>query len=163
MAAILGKFKLRGIDPVSKFFLVSIFAILAYFLVLFLESIIFGLTFSALMMNFSSMKQILLNLFAIVFSLFLGFLFSSNFFDKDLGKIFNLVTLSMSSDEKQLMNEIRQAKVITQDSLRFRLDWSKAKVSTILTNLDRKGLIVRERSGKTYKVYLSSFFAKGAE
>ncbi len=163
MAAILGKFKLKGIDPVSKFFLASIFVIISYFAILLAESLVFGIKFSALMMNFSSMNPILLNLFAIVFSLFLGFLFSSNFFDKDLGKVFNLGALSMSHHEKQWMNEIRAAKVITQDSLRFRLDWSKAKVSTILTNLDRKGLIVRERSGKTYKVYLSSYFSKGAE
>lgn len=44
---------------------------------------------------------------------------------------------------------------ITQDSLRFRLGWSKAKVSRILTNLDRKNIVQRERTGKTYAVFLS--------
>ena len=52
------------------------------------------------------------------------------------------------------LDEIKKAGEITQDSLRFRLNWSKAKVSTILTNLDKIGLIQRERIGKTYKVYL---------
>ena len=52
------------------------------------------------------------------------------------------------------LEAIKKSGEITQDSLRFRLDWSKAKVSTILTNLDKRNLIQRERIGKTYKVYL---------
>ena len=39
-------------------------------------------------------------------------------------------------------------------SLRFRLNWSKAKISTILTNLDKKGIVQRQRTGKTYNIYL---------
>ena len=61
---------------------------------------------------------------------------------------------ALSEDEKNIVEEIEKAKEITQDSLRFRLGWSKAKVSTILTNLDKMGLVQRERIGKTYKVYL---------
>jgi len=64
----------------------------------------------------------------------------------------------LSQDEKTTLDEIQKAGEITQDSLRFRLNWSKAKVSTILTSLDRKGLIQRERTGKTYKVYLQKQF-----
>lgn len=58
----------------------------------------------------------------------------------------------LSSDEQTLLNAVEGAGEITQDSLRFRLDWSKAKVSAVLTNLDRRGLVQRERTGKTYKV-----------
>jgi uncharacterized membrane protein len=39
--------------------------------------------------------------------------------------------------------------------LRFRLGWSKAKLSRILTNLDKMNLIQRERAGKTYNVFLA--------
>lgn len=62
---------------------------------------------------------------------------------------------ALSPDEQAILDEIEKAGEITQDSLRFRLDWSKAKVSTILTNLDRMNLIQRERVGKTYNVYFT--------
>ena len=61
----------------------------------------------------------------------------------------------LSEDEKAIIDEIRRAGKITQDSLRFRLGWSKAKVSRILTNLDKMNLIQRERIGKTYNVFLT--------
>jgi len=61
----------------------------------------------------------------------------------------------LSDDEKAIVDEIRRAGTITQDSLRFRLGWSKAKVSRILTSLDKMNLIQRERVGKTYNVFLT--------
>ena len=61
----------------------------------------------------------------------------------------------LSDDEKAVLDEIRKAGEITQDSLRFRLEWSKAKLSRILTNLDKLNLIQRERVGKTYNVFLT--------
>mgnify|MGYP001584388547 CR=1 FL=1 len=61
----------------------------------------------------------------------------------------------LSPDEKKILTEIEKAGEITQDSLRFRLDWSKAKVSALLLQLDRMNLIQRERQGKTYNVFLS--------
>lgn len=60
----------------------------------------------------------------------------------------------MTEDEKKLVEEIEKAGEITQDSLRLRLDWSKAKVSTVLSILDRQGVVQKERSGKTYRVHL---------
>jgi uncharacterized membrane protein len=66
----------------------------------------------------------------------------------------------MTDDEKKLVEEVEKAGEITQDSLRLRLDWSKAKVSTVLSLLDRQGIIQRERSGKTYRVRLDSSLRK---
>jgi len=66
-----------------------------------------------------------------------------------------IIKHALSDDEKQVLDEIRRAGEITQDSLRFRLEWSKAKLSRILTNLDKLNLIQRERFGKTYKVFLT--------
>ena len=65
-----------------------------------------------------------------------------------------IIKRALSDDEKAVLDEIRRAGEITQDSLRFRLDWSKAKLSRILTNLDRMNIIQRERMGKTYKVFI---------
>ena len=67
-----------------------------------------------------------------------------------------IIKRALSDDEKQVLDEIRRAGEITQDSLRFRLEWSKAKLSRILTNLDKLNLIQRERFGKTYKVFLTN-------
>jgi hypothetical protein len=67
----------------------------------------------------------------------------------------DIIKRALSDDEKQVLDEIRRAGEITQDSLRFRLEWSKAKLSRILTNLDKLNLIQRERFGKTYKVFLT--------
>jgi|GEM_PF-1463498 len=67
---------------------------------------------------------------------------------------FSILRRALTEDEVLLLEKVREVPDgITQDSLRFRLDWSKAKVSTMLTNLDRMGLVQRERLGKTYKVY----------
>ena len=66
-----------------------------------------------------------------------------------------IIKRALSDDEKAVLDEIRRAGEITQDSLRFRLEWSKAKLSRILTNLDKLNLIQRERVGKTYNVFLT--------
>lgn len=66
-----------------------------------------------------------------------------------------IIKRALSDDEKAVLDEIRRAGEITQDSLRFRLEWSKPKLSRILTNLDKMNLIQRERLGKTYKVFIA--------
>ena len=66
-----------------------------------------------------------------------------------------IIKRALSDDEKAVLDEIRKAGEITQDSLRFRLEWSKAKLSRILTNLDKLNLVQRERVGKTYNVFLT--------
>lgn len=66
-----------------------------------------------------------------------------------------IIRKALSDDERAVVDEVNRAGKITQDSLRFRLGWSKAKVSRILTNLDKMNLIQRERIGKTYNVFLT--------
>jgi uncharacterized membrane protein len=46
---------------------------------------------------------------------------------------------------------------ITQDSLHFRTGFSHSKLSTLMKKLEEKDLIVREKFGKTYKVYLADW------
>lgn len=65
-----------------------------------------------------------------------------------------IIKPALTSEEKKALAEIEKAGEITQDSLRFRLGWSKAKASAIISNLDRIGVVQRERTGKTYKVFL---------
>lgn len=69
-----------------------------------------------------------------------------------------IVKKKLSEDEKKLLKEVEKAGKITQDSLRARLNWSKAKISTTLTRLDKMNLIQKERVGKTYNIFLSRDF-----
>lgn len=71
---------------------------------------------------------------------------------------FDLVLKSMDDHEKNVLTAIREQSGITQSTLRYRTDLSKAKVSQILTDFERKHLVKRESKGKTYAVYLTDNF-----
>ncbi len=75
-------------------------------------------------------------------------------YGKNSPERYHLLRQGLNEEEKILLDHIKEAGEITQDSLRFRLEWSKAKVSTLLTNLEKKGMVQRERTGKTYRVFL---------
>jgi uncharacterized membrane protein len=98
------------------------------------------------------------NLVAILLALIIGVLVSFWLTTEPTVKRadeFEILKRALSEDEKAVLEEIRRAGEITQDSLRFRLGWSKTKLSRILTNLDKMNLIQRERIGKTYNVFLT--------
>ncbi len=107
------------------------------------------------MMAFANPNYITMNILALL----IGFFSATAIFlvtkpeegKKELG----ILKKALSDDEKAIISELEKEDKITQDSLRFRLGWSKAKISTILTNLDKKGVVQRERLGKTYNVFLS--------
>ena len=105
--------------------------------------------------NFSNGGPTIVNLVSLIVAIIVALVVSFYLFKHDAKEQeYNILKRALSEDEKAILDEIKKAREITQDSLRFRLNWSKAKVSTILTNLDRMNLIQRERIGKTYKVYL---------
>ncbi len=107
------------------------------------------------MMNFSSSSSAIMNLVSLIAAIIAALIVSFYLFKHDAKEQeYNIIKRALSKDEKSILEEIKNAGEITQDSLRFRLNWSKAKISTILTNLDKMNLIQRERIGKTYKVYL---------
>ena len=71
---------------------------------------------------------------------------------------FELVLKAMDENEKKVLLAVKEQEGITQSTLKFRTDLSKAKVSQILTDFEKKNLIKREEKGKTYAVYLSQNF-----
>ena len=94
-------------------------------------------------------------IFSFIVALIIGIIFSSYLSKiQTKEKEYNILKKALSKDERTILDEIKKAGEITQDSLRFRLNWSKAKISTILSNLDKMNLIQRERIGKTYRVHL---------
>ena len=71
---------------------------------------------------------------------------------------FELILKAMDENEKKVVQAIREQDGITQSTLKYRTDLSKAKVSQILTDFEKKHLIKREAKGKTYAVYLTEKF-----
>ncbi len=78
----------------------------------------------------------------------------------DTSKSYKILERALSEDEVTIIEIIRNNEGITQDSLRFRTGFSKSKVSAILLNLEKKGIITRERLGRTYKVFISDWIKK---
>ena len=79
--------------------------------------------------------------------------------DKKIGEDrFDLILKSMDDNEKKVLKAIKEQEGVTQSTLKFRTDLSKAKVSQILTDFEKKQLIKREEKGKTYSVYLTQNF-----
>ena len=163
----MNKLNLREVDNVSKTALVVLAAIVGYFSVFLIANAFFipkqtpmtrmmNEMMGTNIMNFSATNSAMINLISLVLAAGLAFLVSLYLFRRQLkDKEYTILRKALSNDEKAILDEIKKAGEITQDSLRFRLNWSKAKISTILTNLDKINLIQRERQGKTYKVFLS--------
>lgn len=162
----MGKLNLKELNTVSKIALVLLVAAIGYFFILLITHSFFISQQTPMMqmmssvkggsiMNFSNTNSLVISLVPVIAALSLGLWISIYLFEKpNKDNIYSIMRRAMSEDEKMIMDEINKAGEITQDSLRFRLKWSKAKVSAILTNLDKLGLIQRERVGKTYKVYM---------
>ena len=53
-----------------------------------------------------------------------------------------------------MIEAIREQDGITQNTLRLRVNMSKAKLSYVLQELEKRGLIKRIEKGKTLAIYL---------
>jgi predicted transcriptional regulator len=105
-----------------------------------------------------------------VFSFILALGFYLLFFNKTdkiiLGKLeddknmkiedmkFDILMKALDSYEKKVISAVREQDGITQSTLRLRLDMSKAKLSYVLTALEKKNLIKRVQKGKTLAIFL---------
>lgn len=100
-----------------------------------------------------------LNLTAIVGALVIGSIaaFVMQRFGNAPKKQQNIVNSSkpLSADERKMLDAIRENGEITQDSLKYRFNWSRAKVSALTTTLERLNFVQRRREGKTYVLFLS--------
>nr|WP_246286395.1 MarR family transcriptional regulator [Natronomonas gomsonensis] len=57
--------------------------------------------------------------------------------------------------ERRVLEPVLNSPGITQIELRDRSDFSKSKVSQTVSSLEERGLLYRERQGRTYRVYPS--------
>ncbi|MBI2107315.1 winged helix-turn-helix transcriptional regulator [Candidatus Woesearchaeota archaeon] len=67
---------------------------------------------------------------------------------------FEMLMRALDSFEQQVIKAIREQDGITQNTLKLRLNMSKAKLSYVLQELEKKGIVKRIKKGKTLAVYL---------
>lgn len=59
----------------------------------------------------------------------------------------------LPEDERTVLEPVIDSPGITQVALRDRSDFSKSKVSQTVSELEKRGLLYREKQGRTYRVY----------
>jgi len=67
---------------------------------------------------------------------------------------FNIFLMALDSYEKKVLKAVKEQDGITQSTLRLRTDMSKAKLSYVLQELEKRGIVKRIKKGKTLAVYL---------
>ena len=71
---------------------------------------------------------------------------------------FDLLLRPLDDNERRVLTAIKEQNGITQATLRYRANLSKAKISQVLTDFEKKDLILRKPKGKTYQVFLTENF-----
>lgn len=66
----------------------------------------------------------------------------------------------LNENEKKVMKEVIRSEGVTQDSLVHRLGYSKAKLSLLLNDLEKKDLVMREKLGRTNSIILTGRMKK---
>ncbi|WP_181685002.1 helix-turn-helix transcriptional regulator [Halorhabdus salina] len=61
----------------------------------------------------------------------------------------------LPDDERRVLEPVIESPGITQIELRDRSAFSKSKVSQTVSDLEERGLLYRERQGRTYRIYPS--------
>lgn len=67
---------------------------------------------------------------------------------------YSILSKGLNEFEKKVIAVVRQEEGITQNMLRLRVDMSKAKLSQVLQELEKKGLVKREPKDKTLQIFL---------
>lgn len=67
---------------------------------------------------------------------------------------FNYILMALDPYEKRVLKAVKEQDGITQSTLRLRTDMSKAKLSYVLQELEKRNLVKRVKKGKTLEVFL---------
>ncbi len=67
---------------------------------------------------------------------------------------FDYILMALDSYGKKVLKAVKAQDGITQSTLRLRTDMSKAKLSYVLQELEKRNLIKRVKKGKTLEVFL---------
>jgi len=63
---------------------------------------------------------------------------------------FDILLKGLDEFERRVIKAIKEQEGVTQNTLGIRTNLSKAKVSQVVNTLEKKGLIKREKKGKTF-------------
>lgn len=66
----------------------------------------------------------------------------------------SLIMSVLKKEERKVIEKVHEQPGISQNTLRLRTDFSKAKLSMLLKELESRELITKEAEGKTNKIYL---------
>lgn len=66
---------------------------------------------------------------------------------------FDILMKALDPFEQKVIRLVREQEGITQNTLRLRADMSKAKLSYVLQELERRGIIKRIEKGQTLAIY----------
>lgn len=67
---------------------------------------------------------------------------------------FDLILQFLNPSESKVLKKVKEEEGITQSTLKFRLDMSKARLSYILQDLEKRKIIKRVKKGKSQAIYL---------
>lgn len=67
---------------------------------------------------------------------------------------FSIILKALDEYEKRVLQLVREQDGITQNTLRLRANLSKAKLSYVLQELEKRGLVKRIPKGKTLEIHL---------
>lgn len=65
-----------------------------------------------------------------------------------------ILSKGLDEFENKVLKVVREEEGITQNTIRLRVDMSKAKLSQVLQDLERKNLIKRVQKDKTFQIFL---------
>lgn len=75
--------------------------------------------------------------------------------NKGLGEEkFRILMQGLDEEEKKVITCVREQDGISQSTLKYRTDLSKTKLSVVLSQLEKKGLITKVKNGKINNIYL---------
>ena len=67
---------------------------------------------------------------------------------------FDIIMKALGPYERKVIEVVREQEGITQSTLKLRANMSKAKLSYVLQELEKRGLVKRIKKGKTLQVFL---------
>lgn len=67
---------------------------------------------------------------------------------------FKILLTGLDEDEKKVIMAVKEQDGISQSTLRYRTDLSKTKLSMVLKELEKKGLIAKVKKGKINNIFL---------
>ena len=77
---------------------------------------------------------------------------------QDSNEKFEFLLKALNEDEKKVMMAVKEQDGIEQATLRIRAGMSKTKLSVVLTELEKKGLVSKVPEGKKNKIWLKNAF-----